>query len=212
MGALEQTGNVGATPAPRRAPTAVRATARRPRRTRCGVALLAVVSSLAGRAAAEPPPGRMTGLLGVRIGSQAFDDAYGQARLVGLEAAWEPLSPGQRLGYAIHWNVLWGDYGADEAALTGELDVVELALGARLRLIPAGDTRRSLFLGGGVALLRANNPLPPDDAKDYVGGFAGGGISQFVADRLVLTMELRYGLLGAGPGSLSVLVGVGLGS
>jgi hypothetical protein len=84
-----------------------------------------------------------------------------------------------------------------------------MGLGARLRLAPS-DPTRSLFLGGGAALLRANAPLPPDDERSYLGGFVGLGLEQLAWARSLVTFELRYGLFG-GPGSLSVLLGVGFG-
>ena len=161
-------------------------------------------------AAADPvPSGRLSAVGGIRTGTGSLDDSFGLGALYGIEAAWEPLPEGRRLGYGIHWNVLFGDFGSDPAAITGDLDILEMGLGARLRIAPA-DPARSLFLGGGVALLRANAPLPPDDERSYIGGFAGLGIEQLAWSRALLTLELRYGLFG-GPGSLSVLLGVGFG-
>lgn len=173
-------------------------------------AVIVLVLALATPARADVvPSGRLSAVGGIRTGTQALDDAFGLGVMYGIEAAWEPLPDGRRISYALHWNVLFGDFGADPAAITGELDVLEMALGLRLRLAPS-DTTRSIFLGGGAALLRANAPLPPDDKRSYVGGFVGLGLEQLAWKRALLTFELRYGLIG-GPGSVSVLLGVGFG-
>ena len=172
--------------------------------------VLALVIALPAPARADVmPSGRLSGVGGIRTGTQSLDDAFGLGVMYGIEAAWEPMPDGRRISYALHWNVLFGDFGADPAAITGELDILEMGLGARLRLAPR-DPARSLFLGGGAALLRANAPLPPDDKRSYVGGFAGLGLEQLAWKRALLTFELRYGLIG-GPGSVSVLLGVGFG-
>jgi hypothetical protein len=146
---------------------------------------------------------------GLRTGTGALDDAFGLGGLYGVEAAWEPLPDGQKLGYAVVWGLLRGDFGSDPAAITGELDILEMSLGARLRFAPNVPTQ-SVFLGGGAAVLRANTPLPPDQRRDYVGGYLGGGV-ELKLWKLMTTLEGRYGLLGPGPGSFSVQVGVGFG-
>jgi hypothetical protein len=172
--------------------------------------LVALALLVAAPAHADPvPSGRISAVGGVRTGLQSLDDAFGLGVLYGVEAAWEPLPEGRRISYALHWNVLFGDFGSDPAAITGELDILEMGLGGRLRFAPA-DPSRSIFLGAGGALLRANAPLPPDDERSYLGGFAGLGLEQLAWKRALVTLELRYGLFG-GPGSLSVLLGVGFG-
>jgi len=177
---------------------------------RGAVIVLLVALAAPARAHADVmPSGRLSGVGGLRTGTQSLDDAFGMGVLYGIEASWEPMPDGRRISYGIHWNVLFGNFGSDPAAITGSLDVLEMALGARLRLAPS-DPSRSLFLGGGAALLRANAPLPPDDERSYLGGFVGLGLEQLAWARSLVTFELRYGLFG-GPGSLSALLGVGFG-
>lgn len=173
------------------------------------LALALVAAAAAPARADQVPSGRMALVGGIRTGTGSLDDAFGLGGLYGVEAAWEPLPDGRKLGYAIVWGFLRGDFGSDPAAITGELDVLEMSLGARLRFAPREPTR-SMFLGGGAAVLRANTPLPPDQRRDYVGGFIGVGVEQKLW-KLMTTLEVRYGLLGGGPGSLSVQVGVGFG-
>lgn len=164
----------------------------------------------AAPAAAEPvPSGRLSILLGLRDGTGKLDDDFGFGGLYGIEASWEPMRVGQPIGYAINWSVLFGTYGADAAAITGELDTLEMNFGVRVRLAPVTPSR-SLFLGGGATLLRSSSPLPPDDRRDYVGGYVGAG-GEALWKGLLFTAEARFGLIGAGPGSVSVLLGVGKG-
>jgi hypothetical protein len=157
----------------------------------------------------EVPSGRLAGVVGIRTGTGSLDDHFGLGGVYGVEAAWEPLPEGRRVGYAIVWGLLRGDFGSDPAAITGQLDIIELSLGARLRFAPR-EPARSLFIGGGGALLRANTPLPPDQRRDYAGGFVGFGVEQRIW-KLMMTLEVRYGLLGTGPGLLSVQLGAGIG-
>jgi hypothetical protein len=173
------------------------------------LALALVAAAAAPARADQVPSGRMSLIGGLRTGTGSLDDAFGLGGLYGVEAAWEPLPDGQKLGYAVVWGLLRGDFGSDPAAITGELDILEMSLGARLRFAPKVPTQ-SVFLGGGGAVLRANTPLPPDQRRDYVGGYLGGGV-ELKLWKLMTTLEGRYGLLGAGPGSFSVQVGVGFG-
>ncbi len=176
---------------------------------RVALALVLVAASVTTAAAEPVPSGRLSLLLGLRTGTGSLRDDFGFGALYGMEAAWEPLRPGQPLGYVIHWSVLFATYGSDAAAITGELDTLEMNLGVRLRMAPKTPSR-SLFLGGGGSLLRASTPLPPDDRRDYVGGYVGAG-GEALWKGLLFTAETRFGLIGAGPGSVSVLIGIGKG-
>lgn len=173
-------------------------------------AVVAAVLLVAAPARADTmPSGRLAAVGGIRTGTTSLDDIFGLGVLYGVEASWEPMPDGRHVSYALHWNVLFGDYGADAAAITGELDILEMGLGARIRFAPA-DPARSMFIGGGAAILRANAPLPPDDQRSYIGGFGGLGFETLAWRRALLTLELRYGVIG-GPASISVLLGVGFG-
>jgi hypothetical protein len=174
------------------------------------VALALVMLTTASARADVMPKGRLAAIGGIRNGTQSLNDAFGMGAVYGVEASWEPLGDRQKLGYAILWNVLFCNFGSDPAAITGSLDEVEMNLGARLRFAPR-DPARTLFLGGGAALLRANAPLPPDDKRAYIGGFGGFGVEQLAFGKALITLEFRYGLIGNGPGSLSVLLGIGFG-
>jgi len=172
------------------------------------VALLVLVAAPA--AAQTVPRGRMAAMIGVRNGTRALGSDFGLGVLYGVQAAWEPMLEGSHFGYAVQWEVLRGDFFSDPAAITGGLEILEMSLGARLRVAPR-DPARTIFLGGGGSLLRSNAPLPPDEERAYIGGFAGGGVEQLIGRHLLLTVEVRYGMIGNGPGALSVMLGVGFG-
>ncbi len=156
-----------------------------------------------------PPDGKLALVGGLRSGTGALGDAFGLGYLWGVEASWQPMKEGQRIGYAVHWDVLFGGFGADAQAITGGLDILEMNLGVRLRLAPERGGR-AIYLGGGGALLRSNEPLPPDDERSYYGGFGALGVEQLTGS-LQISVELRYGLIGAGPGSISFMLGIGFG-
>jgi len=171
---------------------------------------LAILMLSAGTAVAEPvPSGRLSLLVGLRDGTGSLREDFGLGALYGIEASWEPLREGQPIGYALHWSVLFATYGADAAAITGELDTLEMNFGGRVRMAPKSPSR-SLFLGGGGSILRASSPLPPDDRRDYIGGYVGAG-GEALWKGFLFTAEARFGLIGAGPGSVSLLFGVGKG-
>jgi len=172
--------------------------------------VVAAILMAAGAAEAQKlPKSRIAGLIGIRNGTRALGSDFGLGFLYGVQAAWEPMIAGSRFGYAIQWEVVRGNFGSDPAAITGSLDILEMSASARLRFAPT-DPARTVFLGGGGALLRGNAPLPPDDERSYAGGFAGFGLEQLAYGAL-MTVEVRYGLIGDGPGALSVMLSLGAG-
>jgi hypothetical protein len=180
------------------------------RRLVLAVAVIVLATATTPARADVMPKGRIAAIGGLRNGTGSLNDAFGIGFLYGIEAAWEPMRDGQRLGYVVAWDVLFANFGSDPAAITGSLDEVEMNFGLRLRFAPR-ETARSLFLGTGAAVLRANVPLPPDDKRSYIGAFVGFGLEQLALGKALVTLELRYGLIGNGPGALSVLLGVGFG-
>lgn len=65
----------------------------------------------------------------------------------------------------------------------------------------------TLNLGAGVSLLRSNIPLlPPSTRRAYLGPYVSLGLEQYIGAQ-ALTFELRLGLIGTGPTTLSAIVG-----
>jgi hypothetical protein len=162
------------------------------------------------RADEELPDSRIAMLGGVRHGTGAVSDDIGFGTTLGVEAAWQPMDVGQRLGWSISWSLLWGWFGDEPAArVTGSLTILELDLALRARLAPTPAPGRCLTFGVGGALVRSNEPLPPDDTRDYLGPFAEVGYEHLAYDVLTATFHLRLGPLSTGPPMLSGVLGIG---
>jgi hypothetical protein len=175
----------------------------------------AVVAAPAAARAQDPPDGRMALVLGVQTGTGAVASDYGIGHLIGVEAAYQPMAEGQRLGFDVHWTVLFGGFewplglGSDAASLTGGVETVHLQLGGRVR-VPLRQRATIGYLGLGASLLRSNEPLPPDPARGYLGGYVGLGV-QLEAAGLTLSTEVRRDMILDGPALLSFVIGVGFG-
>jgi len=169
-------------------------------------------------AADDLPPGKLGLVIGLRNGVGELADSYGLGIVYGIEAAWQPMSAVRRIGLAVHWSVLWGDFdllgalGRDSASLTGSVEWLELDAGFRLRVAPRAGIGRYLTFGAAASLLRSNVPLPPDDKRSYVGPSAGLGVEQYFASgKILVSAEVRYGIIGTGPGALSFFVCTAIG-
>jgi hypothetical protein len=199
-------------------PVVPRSVIPRPLGPAAGLALVIAIAALAPRdaAAEDLPPGRLGIVAGVRSGTGELADAFGLGAVFGFEAGWQPMSTEDRVGFAARWSVLWSSfdvfgYGADPESLTGSLRVLQLDAGARIRVAPRPGTGGILSAGFGVTALRSNVPLPPDQEREYVGGYGAGGIEYLLTRRILLSVEVRYGLIFAGPGAVDVLIGVATG-
>lgn len=154
------------------------------------------------------PSGRIGASVGLKQGTGGLGNDFGL--VAGIEAGYHPTRVDQRLSVGGFWAVrrIW--FGEDDRSVAGGLDMIELDFGARLRVAMERGAPRFLVVGAGASLLRANVPLPPDDARDYVGPYATLGFELYVHDVLI-GLEGRYGLLAFGPGSFSLLGSVSLG-
>ncbi len=160
-------------------------------------------------AAADALPSGSIGVVGgVRQGAGAASSTFGLGALLGIEAGWQPMSTSQRVGWAVRWRVLFSGYGSGQANnLAENLRVVEVEGGAGVRIAPRPGLLRYLDLGAGVSLLRSNIPLlPPSTRRAYLGPYVSLGLEQYIGAQ-ALTFELRLGLIGTGPTTLSAIVG-----
>jgi hypothetical protein len=177
---------------------------------------LAVLATLAvalpARAQSEdaPPSGRIGVSLGVRQGFGRLGNDFGVGMVGSIEAGYHPTRPRQRLSLGASWAVRRSWFGEDDASISGALHLIELDFGGRLRVAQELGKERFLVLGAGASLLRANVPLPPDDARHYLGPYASLGFEFYFHD-ILIGLEGRYGLLVSGPGSFSWTLGVSLG-
>ncbi|MCE9576773.1 MAG: hypothetical protein K8W52_26745 [Deltaproteobacteria bacterium] len=173
-----------------------------------GAALVALAP--AGRAAADALPSGSIGLVtGVRQGVGATSSTFGLGALWGVEAGYQPMSTSQRVGWAVRWRVLFSGYLSGQSDnLAGNLRAVEVDGGTGLRIAPRPGLLRYLDVGAGVSLLRSNIPLlPPSRQRAYLGPYVSVGLEQYVGSQ-VITFELRVGVLGTGPTTLSAIAGI----
>ena len=178
----------------------------------------AAVVALACPAAADPMP---SGSLGVVTGNVAGTGADAKRLGVGVymyggQAAWQPMSTDRAFGYTIRWSTMLGRlYDADAAEIDDTLSTVQMDLTAGLRFRPWSTPRRYLTARIGAELLRANEPIVISDDPDaearraFVGGIASVGFDQYIYNFL-LSVDVRYGLVGDGPSQLALLVGFGV--
>lgn len=184
---------------------------------RCLPAALAllVVAGAAPPAVAqsELPAGRFGVATGVRQNTGALGNSYALGGVIGIEAGYQPSKAGRTYDLGASWAVLWGFFPSDDPELVKEwLRVLEMSFGLRFRRSLTQSTPRFLVASGGVSLYRTNVPVPPDGDRLYLGPYVGIGIDQYLANRYLFNLEARYGLLGGGPGSLSLLASFTVGS
>jgi hypothetical protein len=181
-------------------------------------AAAAVAVALASLALASPaaraedlPPGRIAIVGGLRHGTGAVADDIGLGWSLGIEAAWQPMTVGQRLGYAVSWSLHWAWFGEQPAArITGSLDMIQLDAAFRVRLAPTPAPGRCLTLGFGGTLLRANERLPPDDDRSYLGPFGEIGYEHLAFGSFTATLHVRLGPIATGPTIVTGLLGIGV--
>jgi hypothetical protein len=182
-----------------------------------GLLGLVLVAALGADAAAQDaeegvPPGNFGMSLGVRQGMGRLGNDFGLGMVAAMEAGYHPTSPDSSVSFGLEWSVAWSWFGSDQASIAGSLSLLEFNFGARLRRLINEPLPRFLVLGSGVSLLRTNVPIPPDDERFYLGPYVAAGIEQYLFEKLLLSFEIRYGMLVGGPGSICLNLGVGFGS
>jgi len=163
----------------------------------------------ASPAVAEPlPPGAIGLQFGALSGTGADAKRIGAGYYpFGLAAAWQPMSTEQRWNWSLRWATMFGRlYGGNAAQLDSSLQTVQMDVMAGVRYRPWTTPSRYLTLRGGAELLRSNEPIPPKEQRSFVGGVASIGLDQYVGGFL-FDVDVRYGLIGSGPGQLALLVG-----
>ena len=155
------------------------------------------------------PSGRFGVKAGTRGGSGRYD--FGIGFTAAVFAGYHPTRLDQRVSFGAEWSASWSFFEFnDTASITGSVRLLEFDAGARMRVRPTLGKLRFLMLGAGVLLSRANVPIPPDSQRSYVGPYASIGLEPKVGD-VSLGFEVRYGMLVAGPRTLtlSVIASVG---
>lgn len=168
------------------------------------LALLLVTSSVA----ADPlPPGSLGIVSGAVSGTGADAKNLGFGYLLGGQAAWQPMDTGDRINWSAKWSAVFGTmYSADAARINDQLLTLQMDLMLGIRIRPGTTPTRYVTLRGGGALFRANQVIPPQMFRAYAGGVASVGLDQYISGWL-LSVDVRYGLIGAGPSSLGLVIG-----
>jgi hypothetical protein len=128
----------------------------------------------------------------------------------GAQAAWQPMTTEQRIGWSLKWGFAFGTmYGADAARIDIYLRTFQMDFMAGLRLRPGSNPRRYLALRGGVELFRSNEVIERNQ-RAFVGPVAAAAIEQYAFGAFLFNVDVRYGLIGAGPAEIAVLAGVSI--
>ncbi len=174
------------------------------------VALATLVVLCATPASADPlPPGSIGGVFGLASGAGADAKRLGFGYMVGAQAAWQPMDTSQRVNWAAKWSALFGTmYGADAARIGSELLTLKMDLMPGVRIRPGTNPSRYLTLRAGGVLLRTNQVIPTKMSRSFVGAIASIGVDQYVSGLLV-SIDLRYSMIGTGPAELALVIGLG---
>jgi hypothetical protein len=172
--------------------------------------VLASIAATCAPAHAEPLP---SGSLGVMFGGGGGTGR--SARSLGLgyyqfgaQAAWQPMTTEQRIGWSAKWSFVFGTmYNAESARVSIYLRTLQLDLMAGLRIRPGVNPRRYLALRGGVELFRANEVILPGHQRAFVGPVAAAALEQYAFGAFLFNVDVRYGLIGSGPAEIALLVG-----
>lgn len=176
---------------------------------------LVVAAPAAARGDEEDLPSGKVGFFGaIRQNLGELGKSYGNGWMMGIDAQYQPVRPGQTWSFGLGWSVAFiGRFGADDVEVADSpLKIVEMTAGLRLRRAISDTEPHYLFATGGGAVLRTSVPVPPEDKRVYYGGYGGVGYERFVLGRSLMSFEGRYSLLGYGPQSVTVLFGIGWGS
>lgn len=142
-------------------------------------------------------------------------DVYGTGFQGGFDAHYHPSRPGQAFSLGLGWaTAIFGRSwaGAGSSPADNPLKLTEMSFGLRLRRSLSQTSARFLTLGAGVSLLRTHVPIPPDDERLYVGPYVGLAFEDYLTTRTMYSIETRYSMVGPGPRSVAVLLGIGFGA
>jgi hypothetical protein len=178
------------------------------------IAALLLAAPTLAHAEDDPPDGRLAFMMGLQTGTGSLGRDFGVGHLLGVEAAWQPMNDEQWIGWGLHTSALFGGFewlglAEDTAAVSGSLQTVHMQLGLRARL-PMRNRATVSFLSLGASILRSNDPLPPEPARAYIGGYVGLG-AQLDAAGMALSVEVRRDMIFDGPGLMVFMLGIGFG-
>jgi hypothetical protein len=166
--------------------------------------------ALAGPARADTlPPGSLGLVVGAASGTGIDASRLGFGYQVGGQAAWQPISSEQRVGWALKWSFVFGTmYDAAAASVNDELLTLQMDLLVGIRVRPGVNPSRYLALRAGGELLRTNQTVPPKMHRAFAGGVASVGIDQY-AYGFLFNVDVRVSQIGTGPTIIALMFGAG---
>lgn len=188
--------------------------------TRPGFTIGAVLVLLAINApsarAQDEDDGLPSGKIGVQLAGRqnvgAVADSYSLGFLWGISAGYQPSSVTRPWSLGVDWSVAWGRlFVSNPRIVGGSLKVLEMSLGAKLRWLLAEGTARFWTINGGASVVRTSAPVPPDNDRLQLAPYVGLGVETYLNRSALLAIEARYAGIGAGPSSLSLVVGFAVG-
>lgn len=174
------------------------------------VFVLGALGALAAPAAAEPlPPGSIGAVFGAASGTGVDANRLGFGYQIGGQAAWQPMSTENRLGWAVKWSAAFGTmYDAGAASVGDTLRTLHMDLMLGVRIRPGVDRSRYLTLRAGGQLLRADQKVPPSMQRGFSGGVASVGLDQY-AYGFLFNLDVRVNQIGFGGGPTIIALMLG---
>lgn len=176
------------------------------------VALAVVAIALPARAQAALPSGSLGIMFGAGGGTGRYARSLGLGYYqFGAQAAWQPMTIEQRIGWSLKWSFVFGTmYNAESARIDLYLRTLQMDFLAGLRIRPGQSALRYLALRGGLELLRANEPIRPDGQRAFVGPVASAAIEQYAFGAVLFNVDVRYGMIGSGPSAIALFAGASI--
>ena len=176
---------------------------------------LLVGVAVAAPARAEPlPSGSMGLVLGATAGTGRDASRLGVGYIgypLSFQAAWQPMTTERRVGWTARWTTIFTSSYVADAAQVADLETMQMDLTLGVRIRPGSNPRRYVTARAGGGLFRANQQIPPKMERAFVGGVVSVGVQQyFLGTRLLLDIDVRYGLIGDGPTSIALTAGISI--
>jgi hypothetical protein len=176
--------------------------------------MLAVVAAPVQARAEALPSGSMGILLGGTAGTGADANRLGVGVIVwppSFQASWQPMTTERRIGWTARWTTMFSSSYVAEAAQVADLETMQMDLTLGVRIRPGSNFRRYITVRGGGGLFRANQRIPPQMERAFLGGTVSVGVQQyFIGTQFVLDFDVRYGLIGDGPSSIAFTAGISI--
>lgn len=183
-----------------------------------GGAAIAIGCAAMARATTAHSEALPSGAIGLVVGAASGTGAdasrlgYGYiAYPLSFHAAWQPMNTERRIGWTARWSTIFtSSYSASAAQVTDlESMAMDITLGLRVR--PGANPRRYVTVRGGGGIFRSNQQLPPKMARAFAGGVASVGVQQYLlGTRLLIDVDVRYGLIGDGPTAIALTAGLSI--